>query len=130
MERCLRLRQESDFRRLRAEGRSWGSPLLTLLVVPNGLPHNRYGVIVSKRVGNAVTRNRIKRRLRDIVRRLDHARRIPPGHDLAFIVRPALATASFAEARQTTLNVLTRAKLLAPATPSAVVADGGEDDRG
>lgn len=129
MERRLRLRQESDFRRLRAEGRSWGSPLLVLLVVPNGLSHNRYGVIVGKRVGKAVTRNRVKRRLREIVRQLDHARRIPPGHDLAFIVRPALATATFGEVRETVLTLLARARLLAPEEPSAVVLGGEEGVR-
>ena len=57
MERCLRLRDEADFRRVRAEGRSAGNRLLTLVVRPNDRARNRYGFVVSKRVGNAVTRN-------------------------------------------------------------------------
>lgn len=115
MERRLRLRDEADFRRVRAGGRAWANRGLTLLVAPNALPHNRYGFVVSKRVGKAVTRNLVKRRLREILRQLDRAGRIPPGHDLALIVRPALAEASFAEARDAVTELLARARLLRPA---------------
>ena len=115
MERRLRLRDEADFRRVRAGGRAWANRGLTLLVAPNALPHNRYGFVVSKRVGKAVTRNLVKRRLREILRHLDRAGRIPPGHDLALIARPALAEASFAEARDAVTDLLARARLLRPA---------------
>ncbi len=115
MERRLRLRDEADFRRVRAGGRAWANRGLTLLVAPNALSHNRYGFVVSKRVGKAVTRNLIKRRLREVLRQLDRAGRIPPGHDLALIVRPALAEASLAEARDAVTDLLARARLLRPA---------------
>ncbi len=115
MERRLRLRDEADFRRVRAGGRAWANRGLTLLVAPNALSHNRYGFVVSKRVGKAVTRNLVKRRLREVLRQLDRAGRIPPGHDLALIVRPALAEASFAEARDAVTDLLARARLLRPA---------------
>ncbi len=115
MERRLRLRDEADFRRVRAGGRAWANRGLTLLVAPNALSHNRYGFVVSKRVGKAVTRNLVKRRLREVLRQLDRAGRIPPGHDLALIVRPALAEASFAEARDAVTDLLARARLLQPA---------------
>ena len=115
MERRLRLRGEADFRRVRAGGRAWANRGLTLLVAPNALPHNRYGLVVSKRVGKAVTRNLVKRRLREILRHLDRDGRIPPGHDLALIVRPALAEASFVEARDAVTDLLARARLLRPA---------------
>ena len=109
MERRLRLRDEADFRRVRAGGRAWANRGLTLLVASNALAHNRYGFVVSKRVGKAV-----KRRLREIMRQLDRAGRIPPGHDLALIVRPALAEATFAEARDAVTDLLGRARLLQP----------------
>ena len=124
MERRLRLREEADFQRVRAGGRAWSNRGLTLLVAPNALPHNRYGFVVSKRVGKAVTRNRVKRRLREILRHLDRARRIPQGHDLAFIVRPAFAEATFAEARAAVTDLLTRARLLDPSTGAAAPAGG------
>lgn len=112
MERRLRLRDDADFRRIRADGRAFGGPLLTLLVRPNGLPHNRYGFVVSKRVGNAVARNLVKRRLREILRHLDRAGRVSPGHDLAFIVRPRLAETPFDLIRDAVEAQLRRAKLL------------------
>jgi len=114
----LRLRDEADFRRLRADGRSWGGRLMTLLARPNDLPHNRYGAIVSKRVGNAVVRNLLKRRLRETLRGLDRAGRIVPGHDLAFIVRPPLAAASFVETEGAVTELLRCGRLLRPAPPA------------
>ncbi len=114
MERRLRLREEGDFRRIRAHGRAVGGRLLTLLVLPNGLPHNRYGFIVSKRVGKAVARNLVKRRLREVLRQFDRAGRLTPGHDLAFIVRPPLAATPFEPTRDAAAARLARAGLLAP----------------
>lgn len=125
MERRLRLREEVDFRRIRAEGRAWSSRWMTLLVVSNGSPHNRYGMIVGKRVGKAVARNLVKRRLREVTRRLDRGGRIVQGRDLAFIVRPPLATATFPQLHEAVVEVLTRAALLHAATGGAGT---GEDE--
>jgi len=53
---------------------------------PNGLPHCRLGLSVSRRVGNAVRRNAIKRRLREAFRLLGPT--MPAGYDLVVIARP------------------------------------------
>jgi len=129
MERCLRLRDEADFRRVRAEGRSWGNRLLTLVVRPNERARNRYGFVVSKRVGNAVTRNLVKRRLREILRQWDRAGRIVPGHDCVLIVRPAVAQVAFVDIRESVGALLTRAGLLlpVPVAPPEPVARVGTD---
>lgn len=117
MERRLRLRAEADFARVRSQGRSWGNRWLTLLAFPNGLGHNRYGVIVSKRVGKAVTRNLVKRRLREVLRELDRTGALAIGHDLALIVRPICATATFAELREAVIALLRRGALWRGAAP-------------
>ena len=119
MDRQLRLRAEADFARIRSQGRSQGSRLVTLLTRPNGLEHNRYGVIVSKRVGKAVTRNLVKRRLREVLRELDRAGCIAQGFDLALIVRPVAATATFAELRDAVIGLLRRAAIWRPGEPQA-----------
>lgn len=53
---------------------------------PNGLDHNRLGLSVSRRVGNAVRRNRVKRRLREAFRL--NGRGWAQGYDLVVVVRP------------------------------------------
>jgi len=52
----------------------------------NGTPLPRLGLSVPRRVGNAVTRNRVKRRLREAFRL--HQSKLPPGVDLVVNVRP------------------------------------------
>lgn len=59
---------------------------LAVLALPNDLEHHRLGMTVSRRVGNAVTRHRIKRRLREAFRL--HQRAWPGRYDLVVIVYP------------------------------------------
>ena len=70
--------------------------------------HNRYAFMVSKRVGNAVTRNKIRRRLREVVRNTC----VTTGWDAVFIVRKGAESADFTALRQSTQNVLDRANIL------------------
>lgn len=101
----LRLCRTEDFQRLRREGRSHPSRLLLMSVSPNELPHNRYGFIVSKQLGKAVRRNRIRRRMREAVRLLHPQLRT--GYDIVFIARPAIEGQPF-EVIQRTVNDLVR----------------------
>ena len=56
-----------DFTRLRQQGQRWrGGGWLNAM--PNDLNHNRFGFVVSGRVGTAVVRNTVKRRLRSAIR--------------------------------------------------------------
>ncbi len=59
---------------------------LAVFSLPNGLTHPRLGLSVSRRVGTAPRRNRIKRLLRDAFRAHQHD--LPTGYDLVIIVRP------------------------------------------
>lgn len=86
--RELRLRQAADFASLRREGRTVSGRWMVLSARPNGLAHNRYGFIVSRRVGKAVARNRARRVMREGVRHL-HLRLVS-GYDIALIARAAL----------------------------------------
>ena len=120
MKREQRLRSAADFRRAReAAPRPWAHPLLVLYVAPNELARTRVGVTVSHRVGKAVVRNRVRRRIREAARaRLPQ---LPPGHDLLFIARPTSAGAGWAELRDAVETLLRRARLLAAATRADVV---------
>ena len=85
----------TDFAALQAAGRSRSHPLLALRYRPNEQPRTRFGISTGRRIGNAVVRNRVRRRLREVLRRL--AATIPAGWDILLVCRPAAATASQAE---------------------------------
>lgn len=89
--RELRLRRRFDFQRVRRRGRSWPTHLIVLVILSNDLGHNRYGFAVGKRVGGAVARNRVKRRLREAIRRLHPT--LIQGYDIVIIARGTLADA-------------------------------------
>jgi ribonuclease P protein component len=110
MEKKHRLRDSEQFQRVKKEGRSWSHPLLVLCVLPNDLDYSRFGFSVSKRVGKAVVRNRVKRLLREAVR-LRRAL-IPPGQDLVFIARSPIKEVDFQEVNRSVEELLRQASLL------------------
>jgi ribonuclease P protein component len=113
VKREQRLRSPADFRRVRAvAARGWSHPLLVLYVVGNELGSTRVGITVSGRVGKAVVRNRVRRRLREALgARFD---RLPTSADVVVAARPASAGASWAELCAALDTVLARAHTQAP----------------
>ncbi len=73
------------------QGKSRSSNHLVLKTVPNNLDHSRYGISVNRRVGKAVVRNRVKRRLREILRSIV----MRQGWDMVFIVRSSAAASTY-----------------------------------
>ena len=110
LQQQYRLRRSVDLKRVRQQGERRRHPLAILIVNPNGLAISRFGFIASRRVGNAVKRNRGRRLLREVVRL--HLSDILPGYDCIFIVRQATPNASFADAETAVLQLLTRLNLL------------------
>jgi ribonuclease P protein component len=102
------LKARKDFVAIYRRGRAWPNRLLVLRALPNALPHTRCGFVVSKRVGKAVVRNRLKRRLREGFRSLTAV----TGWDLVFLARPPAAQASYHDLREAIANLLSRARLL------------------
>ena len=90
------------------KGSSWVSDLVVMKALPNGLSFSRYGFSVSRRVGKAVVRNRVKRLLREILRLAP----LQPGWDIIFIVRPLVASANYASLEKSVKGLLSRAHLL------------------
>jgi ribonuclease P protein component len=92
------------------KGRSWTSALVVMKALPNGLSLSRYGFSVGKRVGKAVTRNRVKRVLREILR----SKPLESGWDIIFITRPLAADANYAGLDKSIDDLLSRAQLSRP----------------
>ncbi|MBI1278558.1 MAG: ribonuclease P protein component [Anaerolineaceae bacterium] len=93
MERRFRLRHSKDFTRLRQHGTATQNRYLLMSRMPNGLSHNRYGLVTSGRVGGAVVRNRTRRLLREVIRGLNP--RLRSGFDVVLIVRQPLTQQPF-----------------------------------
>ncbi len=75
-------------------------------MLPNELPYCRLGLAVSKKVGNAAVRNKIKRRLREIFRRQLKDR--PLKYDFVVVARSASAEAEFADLQASVVKIFPR----------------------
>jgi ribonuclease P protein component len=84
----LHLRTRGEFERVRREGQAWSHRLLVLIACRNEMDVTRVGVAAGKKLGGAVVRNRVKRLMREAVRR--HAPRMAPGWDVLLIARAAM----------------------------------------
>jgi ribonuclease P protein component len=100
-----RLRRNADFQRVYKSGRTYAGRLLVVRIAPNDRDTSRVGFVVTKAVGNAVARNRQRRRLREALRGFD----ITPGFDIVINARKSAADASFASLRDAVETLLTRA---------------------
>jgi ribonuclease P protein component len=112
MRRRYRLQGSADIRQLRQEGRHWRHPLAILFALPNEQEISRFAFSASRRVGNAVARNRAKRLLREAVRL--HLDEMQPGWNCLLIARATTAVASFSDVEAAVLQLLARARLFQP----------------
>ncbi|MBT3184329.1 MAG: ribonuclease P protein component [Nitrospina sp.] len=79
-----RLVKRPQFQKVMEEGKKKRvERLCTIFFVPNELDRKRLGIIASKKIGNAVARNRAKRRIREVFRKLKH--RMEPALDIVII---------------------------------------------
>ena len=107
MQRHHRLTKQARISEIHRQGRSVANGLLVLRVAPNDLDRSRFCIVAGKRVGNAVARNRVKRRLREAVRGAD----FQPGWDAIIMARRGAADADYAELERAVHNLMRRTSL-------------------
>nr|WP_208414745.1 ribonuclease P protein component [Paenibacillus castaneae] len=107
----MRLRNREDFSRIYRSGKSFanGQFVVYWSKQPSADPF-RLGVSASKKIGNAVVRNRMRRMLKEIVRQ--HENRIVPKTDFILIVRKPATVMKMKEMEKSVLHVLKKAGLL------------------
>ncbi len=109
--RVQRIRRTAEYARVRTEGRSWAGRFLILAILPlPEEPASRFGFTTSRRLGNAVTRNRLRRRFSAVVTEL--APQIAVPHLIVTIPRHSASKAEFAELKAEWIKLARRAQLL------------------
>jgi ribonuclease P protein component len=104
------LRSAADFQAIQGRSHSRADPTLLVRYRRNGLDRTRYGISTGRRVGPAVVRNRVRRRLRTILRRIGPG--VAPGWDVLLVARPAAATLAQRDLEAVLMRLMTSAGLL------------------
>ena len=115
MEKLVPFCRNNDFRRIYARGKSYVSPLVVVYALKNRTKNVRVGITTSKKVGNAVQRNRSRRVIREAFRAL--APRVRPGFDLVLVARGKTPDVKSTEVRRQLERQLQAAGWLREETP-------------
>lgn len=115
MEKLVPICRNNDFRRIYAKGKSYVSPLVVVYALKNRTKNVRVGITTSKKVGNAVQRNRSRRVIREAFRAL--APRVRPGFDLVLVARGKTPYVKSTDVRRQLERQLQAAGLLREETP-------------
>lgn len=102
-----RLTKRKEFGYIYKNGKKYYTPILQLVAINTKLDQPRFGFVVSKKVGKAHTRNKIKRQLSEIVRTnlAEFAQK-----NYIFVARPAAATTDFETLKKTVFELLAQSK--------------------
>ncbi|HHT9124323.1 MAG TPA: ribonuclease P protein component [Candidatus Brocadiia bacterium] len=101
-----RLLKRKEFQSVFDEGRTFRNNELLVYALPNGMNKSRLGLVVGKKVGNAVRRNRVKRILREAFRL--NKGLLGVGVDLVLIPRPGLTSPALSTIEDGFKRLLTR----------------------
>ncbi len=102
------LTEPREYDSVHARGRAFTEGPVVMKSLRNGLQCSRYGFSVGRRVGKAVTRNKVKRRMREVMRR----KVLIPGWDVVLIGRSSAAHTTYAGLERSITNLLARGGVL------------------
>ena len=111
MEKDLRLRKNIDFQAAFKKGKSSWNRQFTLLIKKNNLGKSRIGFTITKKYGTAVERNKLKRRLREIIR--NNKQILFKGYDIVLIPKASTKDMSYQELESSVKHIFnfTRKKI-------------------
>ena len=109
MKKRFRVKKEKDFNAIFKEGKSFANRKFVIYRLENNEQHFRVGLSVSKKLGNAVMRNQIKRRIRHIL--IEHKNQLVENVDFVVIARKGVEILEYAEMEKNLLHVLKLSKI-------------------
>ncbi|TVP92935.1 ribonuclease P protein component [Alkalibacterium sp.] len=113
MKKAYRVKKEADFQKVFHQGKSMANRQFVIYALPKeGQAHFRVGLSVGKKMGNAVKRNDIKRKIRHVLIELNQEDKIKPEIDFIVIARKPAAQMDFHEIKKSLLHVMNKAELL------------------
>ncbi|MFA5536156.1 MAG: ribonuclease P protein component [Bacillota bacterium] len=105
-----RLKKNQEFQRVYQHKKSFVGRYLVLYLKKNNLNYTRFGFVVSKKIGKAVERNKIKRRMKEVCRLSFDS--FAAGYDLIFVARRKIKGISYQLVEQEIEKLSTRAGIL------------------
>ena len=112
MKHTIALKLNHEFRRLYNKGKTASSPFLAVYCRKNRMNISRLGLTTGVKLGKAVRRNRVRRRLREIYRTNEH--RLLPGWDIVIVARVRSVYTRYDELERSFLTLARKLELLAP----------------
>jgi ribonuclease P protein component len=104
------MKKNAEFKKVYSEGRYYVEKYIVMYAIKNSSDYNKVGYSVSKKVGKAVTRNRIKRLMKENYRLLENDTK--KGFDIIFTARRGSSEADYENIRANMESVLNRARIL------------------
>jgi len=109
MTTLCKLKKNYEFKKVYNEGRYYVEKYVVMYIIKNDSALNRVGFSVSKKVGNSVVRNRVKRLMKEVYRKSAGSTRM--GYDMVFTARVGSGTADYSKIEINIISILKRAKL-------------------
>jgi len=103
MEKELKLKNNLEFRKIYDSGKSFANRYLVIFFKKNNQPYTRVGFTTTKKLGNSVIRNKVKRRMKEAFRLNNH--KIKDGYDLIFLSRVSAKDVSYKDIESAILHL-------------------------
>ena len=97
------IKKNSDFLKVYRQGKSYANKYLVMYVLETGMDKNRYGITVSKKVGNSVVRHRITRLIRESIRL--NETNLEKGYDIVIVARNTAKDRKYLEIESAVLHL-------------------------
>ncbi len=104
-----KLKKNYEFKKVYNEGRYYVEKYVVMYIIMNNSASNRVGFSVSKKVGNSVVRNRVKRIMKEVYRKYSENTKL--GYDMVFTARVGSGSADYKMIEKNMISILNKAKL-------------------